>query len=124
MSAANEIGGNTDTGTSLIMIESSIARAYYIQVPEAHLNHQAGGYVFPCSSTLPSFTVSLGNSYKAVVPGEYINFSPLQEGSELCFGGIQENEGLPFSILGDVFLKSQYVVFDSRGPRIGFAEQT
>ncbi|KAL2817724.1 aspartic protease pep1 [Aspergillus cavernicola] len=111
-----------DTGTTLVMIDPSIAEAYYSQVRGAQNSYLYGGYVFPCSSQLPTFTVSI-NGYDAVIPGEHINYAPVTDGSTICFGGIQGNQGLSFAILGDVFLKSQYVVFDSRGPRLGFAPQ-
>ncbi|KAL4920543.1 aspartic protease pep1 [Aspergillus aurantiobrunneus] len=111
-----------DTGTTLIMIDSTIASDYYSQVPFAFNNIFYGGWTFPCSSELPPFNVTI-NGYDAVIPGEHINYAPVTDGSSTCFGGIQENQGLQFSILGDIFLKSQYVVFDSQGPRLGFAPQ-
>ncbi|KAL4953977.1 aspartic protease pep1 [Aspergillus filifer] len=111
-----------DTGTTLIMIDSLIALEYYLQVPLAIDNIFVGGWTFPCDTKLPDFTITI-NGYEAVVPGEHINYAPVTEGSDTCFGGIQGNQGLPFSILGDIFLKSQYVVFDSEGPRLGFAPQ-
>lgn len=83
----------------------------------------AGGYTFDCSSKLPDFSVKIGD-YTAVISGDVINYAPLQKGSSTCFGGIQSNSGLGFSIFGDIFLKSQYVVFDSNGPRLGFAAQS
>ena len=39
----------------------------------------------------------------------------------VCFGGLQSNQGLGFSIYGDVFFKSQFVVFDGSGPSVGIA---
>jgi hypothetical protein len=44
-----------------------------------------------------------------------------------CYGGIQRDTGMPFSIFGDVFLKGVFVVFESAAgaqPRIGFAQQS
>ena len=60
-----------------------------------------------------------------IVPGSYVNFAPVDDSGVTCFGGIQTNQGIGFSIFGDIFLKSQYVVFDvSQGsPRIGFGQQ-
>lgn len=111
-----------DTGTSLLLLPNYIVADYYRQVNGAVDNSAAGGYTFPCTTTLPEFTVQIG-SYKAVVPSEHINYVPIRPGSATCFGGIQSNGGLPFSIFGDVFLKNQYVVFDSMGPQLGFAPQ-
>jgi hypothetical protein len=57
------------------------------------------------------------------VPGRFINYAPIGDGT--CFGGIQTDDGIGFSIFGDIFLKSKYVVFESSGssPRLGFAQQ-
>lgn len=41
---------------------------YYGQVPESQNSNTAGGYIFPCTATLPSLTIVMGG-YKAVVPG-------------------------------------------------------
>lgn len=111
-----------DTGTTLVMLDDEIVSDYYKQVDGAKNDASAGGYVFDCSTELPEFTIAIGD-YKAVIPGKHINYAPLQSGSSTCVGGIQSNSGLGLSILGDVFLKSQYVVFDSQGPRLGFAAQ-
>ncbi|KAI2789397.1 Penicillopepsin-1 [Penicillium oxalicum] len=113
--------GIADTGTTLLLLPSSIVSQYYSQVSGAQNSQSAGGYIFPCSTTLPDFSVVI-NGYTAVVPGSLINYGPSGVGST-CLGGIQSNSGIGFSIFGDIFLKSQYVVFDSAGPRLGFAAQ-
>ncbi|KAF2230053.1 aspartic protease pepB [Viridothelium virens] len=110
-----------DTGTSLLYINSAIVTAYYRQVSGAQNSESAGGYVFDCDADLPDFGIVIGGTTHTV-PGADINFAPNGDGT--CFGGIQSNTGIGFSILGDIFLKSQYVVFDSQGPRIGFAQQS
>ncbi|KAF2010963.1 Asp-domain-containing protein [Aaosphaeria arxii CBS 175.79] len=113
-----------DTGTTLLYLPTAIVKAYYAKVSGAKLDStNAGGWVFPCSATLPDFTATIGGA-KQVVPGKYINYAPLETGSTTCFGGIQVNDGLPFSIFGDIFLKSKYVVHElSATPRLGFAQQ-
>lgn len=113
---------NLDTGTTLLLLDDSVVSAYYSQVSGAQSDSSVGGYTFDCSSTLPDFTVTI-SGYNAVVPGSFINFAPVYDGSSTCFGGIQSNSGIGTSIFGDIFLKSQYVVFDSNGPQLGFAAQ-
>lgn len=120
--SGGSIKGIADTGTTLMLLPDHVVSAYYQQVSGAQQDQTAGGYTFDCSSQLPDFTVSIG-SYDAVVPGSLINYAPTTQGSSTCFGGIQSNSGLGFSIFGDIFLKSQYAVFDSNGPRLGFAPQ-
>lgn len=120
--SGGSIRGIADTGTTLLLLPDDVVAAYYRQVSGATNDQSVGGYTFDCSTQLPDFTVSIG-SYEAVVPGNLVNYAPVNQGSSTCFGGIQSNSGLGFSIFGDIFLKSQYVVFDSQGPRLGFAPQ-
>lgn len=112
-----------DTGTTLIYVPDAVVTAYYKGVSGASYDSSQGGYTFPCSADLPDLTLGVG-SYKAVVPGEYINYAPAS-GSK-CFGGVQSNSGIGMSIYGDVFLKSQFVVFDATKstPRLGFAPKS
>jgi len=107
-----------DTGTTLLYLPAAAVKAYYAKVSGSSNSAAAGGYIFPCSATLPSITLGIG-SYKAVVPGTYINYAPYSGSS--CFGGIQSNAGIGFSIYGDIFLKSQFVVFNGNVPQLGFA---
>lgn len=116
---STNIDSIADTGTTLLYLPSSVVSAYYAKVSGAAYDSSQGGYTYPCSSTLPSITLGIG-SYKAVVPGSYINYAPVN--SATCFGGIQRNTGIGFSIFGDIFLKSQFVVFNgASSPQLGFA---
>lgn len=117
------VSGILDTGTSLLYIDTAIVKAYYSKVSGAKLDSQQGGYTFPCSATLPDFSVTIGG-VKQVVPGKYVNYAPINSAGTTCFGGIQTNDGIGFSIFGDIFLKSKYVIHEMGStPRIGFAQQ-
>ena len=127
-----------DTGTTLLYLPAAAVRAYYAQVSGATNSPAVGGYIFPCSAALPSITLGIG-SYRAVVPGSYINYAPATSTRKSfncppslqktypnnlaeCFGGIQSDAGIGFAIYGDIFLKSQFVVFNGAStPSIGFA---
>ncbi|KAG6000305.1 hypothetical protein E4U21_005613 [Claviceps maximensis] len=109
-----------DTGTSLVLLPQSLVDNFYAKVPGAFLRPDLGMMVFPCDSVVPDFWFSIGK-YNGRLPGKYINYSRIN--SSLCFGGIQSSAGLPFSVLGDVFLKAQFVVFDYGNASVGFANK-
>ncbi|KAK5164574.1 uncharacterized protein LTR77_009780 [Saxophila tyrrhenica] len=112
-----------DTGTSLLYLPAAVTKAYYEQAGGRYDNQQ-GGYTLPCNGGAPDFSVAIGGK-TFTVPGSYIAYAPLTTGSSTCFGGIQPDTGIGFSIFGDVFLKAVYAIFDvSQGsPRLGFAAQ-
>lgn len=117
---SSSISGIADTGTTLLYLPSDLVAAYWAQNNGTN-SATYGGYVFPCSQTLTSLTIRIG-SYQAVVPGTYLNYAPLYSGSSTCFGGLQSDAGFGFAIFGDIFLKSQFVVFNGASPpTLGFA---
>lgn len=73
---STSIDAIADTGTTLLLLPQSVVTAYYAQVSGAKYDSSQGGYTFSCSATLPSLTLGVG-SYKAVVPGSYINYAPV-----------------------------------------------
>ncbi|KAI9710744.1 MAG: Type I transmembrane sorting receptor [Bogoriella megaspora] len=122
---STSIDGIADTGTTLLYLPDSVVRAYYARVSGSSNSATYGGYVFPCSTTLPTFSLSIGGKLHTV-PGNYINYAPANSAGTTCFGGIQSSAGIGINIFGDIFLKSQYVIFDQTQstPRIGFGQQS
>lgn len=107
-----------DTGTTLLYVPTSVSNAYWAKVSGAVNSESEGGWIFPCSATLPDFTFGIGSG-RFTIPGEYMDYAPA-EGTK-CFGGIQSNTGIGFSIYGDILIKSQFVIFDGGETRVGFA---
>ncbi|XP_062862650.1 gastricsin-like [Trichomycterus rosablanca] len=113
----------TDTGTSLLLC------------PPQHLDslHQmlgaqqddSGNYVFDCNSvdSLPPLTFIMNGAHLHLPGSAYV----LQgDGSGSCRSGIHSSHteyrnGLPYWILGDVFLREFYSVFDQGNAQVGFA---
>ncbi|KAK8102162.1 Endothiapepsin [Apiospora sp. TS-2023a] len=117
--------GIADTGTSLAMLPQEIVTAYYKQVPGASMSYSLGGYVFPCNAKIPDFTYMVGD-VSIVVPASFINYAEADEAGKKCFGGIQPDTDIGFSIFGDVALKAAFVVFDvgtEDKPRLGWAKK-
>ena len=73
-----------DTGTSLILLPPVIVSAYYSKISSAKYDSAQGGYTFPCSAGLSSITLGFG-SYKAMVPGSFVNYSPLSSDSSSTY---------------------------------------
>lgn len=77
---STSIDAIADTGTTLLYLPSAVVTAYYSRVTNARNSAYYGGYVFPCSAALPSITLGIG-TYKAVVPGSFMNYAPVSSGS-------------------------------------------
>ncbi|QGA17298.1 hypothetical protein EYB26_004969 [Talaromyces marneffei] len=112
-----------DTGTTLLLLQEDLVAEYYQKIPGSYNCEEAGGYIFPCSSIIPEFKLKIGQ-HIAVVPGEFMIYTATN--STHCFGGIQTSPQTGRNYLGNVFLKSQYVIFydhPQRRPWIGIAAQ-
>jgi aspergillopepsin I len=121
--STSSISGIADTGTTLLYIPLADVKAYYAKVKGSKNDSTQGGYTFPCSADLPDWTAVIGGT-KHTIPGKYIKYAPITTGSTTCFGGIQSDADIGISIFGDIFLKSQYVVFNGGDtPKLGFAQQ-
>ncbi|KAK2616485.1 hypothetical protein QQS21_000527 [Conoideocrella luteorostrata] len=109
-----------DTGTSLMLLPQSVVDNYYASINGSVLDPKLGMMLFPCDADVPDFWLSIG-SYHGRLPAQYINYGPVNP--KYCFGGIQTSRGLPFSVLGDVFLKAQFAVFDYGDAVVGLANK-
>ncbi|KAJ7713994.1 aspartate protease [Mycena metata] len=109
-----------DTGTTLLRVYPEIASTFYAGVTGAYQDGTV--WVFPCSTTaFPTLTVDVGG-VQAPVSHE-LNFGfyeTLPNGTEICGGGIQIATASPM-VFGEVFLASNYVVFDDAAGTIQIA---
>lgn len=121
-STTNVAGGQAivDTGTTLMLVDPSVVNAYYSQVQGAVNDNSVGGVTFPCSSTLPDLSVDIGGTFMATVSGSDINFAPVDQTGQTCFGGLQATTSQP-QIYGDIFFKSNFVVFNGGNNSVGIA---
>jgi aspergillopepsin I len=113
-----------DTGSSLWYAPSELVNAYWKKVPGAGFSAMQSGWTFPCSAKLPDIGIVVAGK-KLIIAGTNMNYQSV--GASTCFGGLQRNTNMPFSIFGDVFLKGLYVIFEQKPgstQRIGFAQGT
>jgi hypothetical protein len=115
--------GIVDTGTTLLLMSQDVVEAYYGQVPSAQFDPRNMGFMFDCNAELPSLHFSIGAA-DFEIPGELINFAPVDMLGRGCFGGLQTRpDEIPFDILGDVFLKAVFTVFHGGNQQLGFAKK-
>lgn len=118
---SSSLTGIADTGTTLLYLPLTIVKAYYAKVSGSSNSNTYGGYVFPCSATLPTFTFGVGSA-RITIPANYLNYGPVSTGSSTCFGGLQDSSDIGINIFGDVALKSAFVVFNgASSPTLGWA---
>ncbi|KAK0668192.1 putative endothiapepsin precursor [Cercophora samala] len=122
---STRIHGIADTGTTLLLLPDGVCEAFYSQIASAEYEPSQGGYTFECDdSTIPDFYFGTGNGQMIRIPGSYLSYSKTDTGSSRCFGGMQSDSGVGFTIWGDIALKAAFVVFDQGNEQLGWAEKT
>ncbi|KAF9902847.1 Type I transmembrane sorting receptor [Linnemannia zychae] len=117
------VEGIIDTGSTLIMVSDNVATSIHKHVNGSAYSEDYQGWLVPCSvanATTGSVAFTMAGTPFAV-PLADLAWQSITEGSETCFSGIQGGaDGL--WILGDVFIKNNYCVFDhSAQASIGIA---
>ncbi|KAI0163286.1 aspartic peptidase domain-containing protein [Pestalotiopsis sp. NC0098] len=120
-----------DTGSTLFYAPDDAVTSFYKNhVPLANFSYSEYGWILPCNSTPPSFIWELtdksDNVIQGEVPGDYLPYAVLDtKGSPegYCYSGLQSLGSFSAlqGILGDVFLKSNFQVWNVVAERIGFA---
>jgi len=110
-----------DTGSTLIMVPTRVAQNIHSAIPGAGMVNIQGQTIFvvPCS-TQSNITFIFGGQ-PFTIPSEDLVRDSIQDG--ICASGIQAVDQSTFWIMGDVFLKNFYVVFDLGQNRVGLAQQ-
>ncbi|KAF7309072.1 Acid protease [Mycena kentingensis (nom. inval.)] len=118
-----ERAGNTailDTGTTLALVDDSTVSAIYAAIPGAKFDQNEGGWMYPASAAVPELQIAIGDIMYTLNKADF-PFGEAEEG--MLFGGVQSRGSLDFDILGDIFLKSVYVVFNQGNSTVGLAQR-
>ncbi|CAG8615240.1 3280_t:CDS:2 [Ambispora gerdemannii] len=111
-----------DTGSSIMLMPSSVTAAIYAQIPGSLYDSDYGGWLLPIDSD-PSISVYFVFSGREfAVPVSDLIWDPIPD-TNLAGGGIQIQPGT-YWIFGGIFIKNVYLIFDrsdSESPKVGIA---
>ncbi|KAF8121726.1 aspartic peptidase domain-containing protein, partial [Mycena galopus ATCC 62051] len=112
-----------DSGTTLNLVPSDIARAYN----KGWATWRAGSYYVDCSATAPPFAVTIGGTTFDVDPQDQVVWVGADEtGKDSCISGTQDGGPMTMGaiyILGDVFMHNVVVTFDVGKNQMTFTQR-
>lgn len=113
----------------LIQVPTSTAEAFYSQIPGARLSALGdGSYVVPCSTSFTSLALSFGGIQYEIPPKDLLR-AVSRDGSQcvltILAQDLQDVDGVPMAIVGEVFLKNAYSIYsysNNGAPAVGLAK--
>lgn len=113
------ITGIIDTGTSLLLAPPALADAIHRMILGSQTDGR-GSFIVPCSTTI-AISLAIGGTQFSIDPRDYVG-APLDGRNLYCVSNIsgQQIGGPAQFLVGDVFLKNVYTVFDVDNQEIGF----
>ncbi|GAA5854115.1 hypothetical protein JCM8547_008234 [Rhodosporidiobolus lusitaniae] len=119
-----------DTGTTLIYVPTSVAKALYAKLGGTPVSGSSGEYHVPCVSTFGTIGLSFGGTtYNVPLEDIFLGYASASTTSECILGifgqDMYDAEGNAVAIVGNLFLKAVYSVFSysqNGSPAVGFAE--
>ncbi|KAI1373745.1 hypothetical protein F4677DRAFT_455767 [Hypoxylon crocopeplum] len=107
-----------DTGTTFVFGPPADVAALYKLVPGSRSTDNGQTYTVPCDGNASVAFAFSGQTWTASSK----DFTSAPNGDGVCFGNVYGMEFVPGAwLLGDMFLKNVYSVFDVDQKRIGFA---
>lgn len=122
MQVGQNIQAVIDTGTTLVLGDSTTVKALYASIPgskDASSTYGQGYYTVPCSS-IPTVSLTFAGKAFPISP-KIFNLGRTSSSSNDCVGGVVGVSGLGFWVVGDVFLQNVYTSFDLGKNHVGFA---
>jgi len=112
-----------DSGTSLIVVPNTTFTEI-ITLTGASYDSSVGLYTVSCSdySSFPNLTLSMANTVFTLNPTDYV-MEYTSSGSTICVLGI-DSQASSSVILGDVWVRKYYTVFDAQNKEVRFATAT
>jgi aspergillopepsin I len=112
-----------DSGSALVYLPDAVVENYYGQI-EGSSHTQGGSFIFPCNSTMPDLNFKVGSGVLSM-PGREVNYGTYDSAKDLCVGAIQTQLNMKYSVLGNLWMRSYYVIHshEDSTPKMGFALQ-
>ncbi|GAA5966465.1 hypothetical protein JCM8115_002680 [Rhodotorula mucilaginosa] len=117
-----------DSGTTLIQLPTSAADAFFATIPGARKSTSGdGSYVVPCTTSFTSLAFSFGGVMYEIPPEDLLR-AVSRDGTQcvltITASDMQDIDGTPMAIVGEVFLKNAYSIYSysyNGSPAVGLA---